>query len=100
MFAKRYPTNIIRRSVEIIRERYRVGGDVGGILKIAAEDVNELRFLERKRASDMSPYVAICYITFDVFLFILLILYKMLIPMMTEAAKQIAGVGMGRERPL
>jgi len=65
-------------------------------LKIAAEDVNELRSLERKRASDMSPYVAICYITFGVFLLILLVLYKMLIPMMTEAAKQIAGAGMGR----
>ena len=96
MFAKRYPTNMIKRSVEIIIEGYRVGGDVGEILKIAAEDVNELRSLERKRASDMSPYVAICYITFGVFLLILLVLYKTLIPMMTEAAEQVTGAGMGR----
>ncbi len=96
MFAKRYPTEMIKRSVEIIIEGYRVGGDVGEILKIAADDVNEQRSLERKRAADMGPYVAICYITFGVFLLILLVLYKTLIPMMTEAAKQITGAGMGR----
>ena len=95
LFAKRYPTRTIKRSVEIIIEGYRVGGDVGEILKLAAEDVNDLKVLEKKRAADMMPYVAICYITFFVFLLILLVLYATLIPMMTEASEQITGAAMG-----
>lgn len=77
MFAKRYPTRMINRSIEMIIEGYRVGGgDVGNILKIAADDVNELKALERERTADMTPYIAISYITFGVFLLILLVLYK------------------------
>ena len=95
MFAKRYPTKIIKRSIEIIIEGYQVGGDVGEILKVAAEDVMELRTLEKKRISDMGQYVIICYVTFFVFLGVLLVLYHSFIPMMVEAQAKVAGTGMG-----
>ncbi len=95
MFAKRYPTQMINRSIEMIIEGYRVGGDVGNILKITADDVNELRALDKKRAADMMPYIAICYITFGVFMLILLVLYSTFIPMMSEAAEKVTGAGMG-----
>lgn len=95
MFAKRYPTRIIKRSVEIIIEGYQVGGDVGEILKVAAEDVLELRALEKRRISDMGQYVIICYVTFFVFLGVLLVLYQSFIPMMVEASEKVAGTGMG-----
>ncbi len=95
MFAKRYPTRIIKRSVAIIIEGYQVGGDVGKILKVAADDVMELRALERERVSDMGMYVIICYVTFFVFLGVLLVLYHSFIPMMVEAAEKVAGTGMG-----
>ncbi len=93
MFAKRYPTRMINRSIEMIIEGYRVGGDVGNILKITADDVNELKALEKKRAADMMPYIAICYITFGVFMLILLVLYNTFIPMMSEAAEEVTGAG-------
>ncbi len=95
VFAKRYPTRIIKRSVAIIIEGYRVGGDVGEILKVAADDVTELRALEKKRYSDLAPYVAIVYVTFFVFLGVLLILYYSFIPMMVEASEKIAEAGRG-----
>jgi len=93
VFARRYPTRIIKRSIEIIIEGYRVGGEVGDVLKIAADDVTEFRALEKKRIAEMSPYVAICYVTFFVFLGILLVLYATLIPMMTEAAEKVSEAG-------
>lgn len=93
MFARRYPTRIIKRSIEIIIEGYRVGGDVGDVLKIAAEDVTEFRALEKKRIAEMTPYVAICYVTFFVFLGILIVLYATLIPMMSEAAEKVREAG-------
>jgi flagellar protein FlaJ len=95
MFAKRYPTRIIKRSVEIIIEGYQVGGDVGEILKVAADDVMELRSLEKRRISDMGQYILIVYVTFFVFLGVLLVLYHSFIPMMVEAAEKVEGVEMG-----
>jgi flagellar protein FlaJ len=95
MFARRYPTRIIKRSIAIIIEGYQVGGDVGEILKVAADDVMELRTLENERISDMSVYVIICYTIFFVFLGVLLVLYHSFIPMMVEAAARVEGTGMG-----
>lgn len=95
IFAKRYPTRTIKRSVEIIIEGYQVGGDVGEILKIAADDVTELRALEKKRIADMSQYVLICYATFFVFLGVLMVLYHSFLPIMVQAAEKVAGTGMG-----
>jgi flagellar protein FlaJ len=91
LFAERHPTKMIKRSIELIIEGYRVGGDIGSILKITADDVNEVRALEKKRAADMMPYIAICYITFGVFLLILMVLYNTFIPMMSEASEKVAG---------
>jgi len=95
LFAKRYPTRIIKRSVKIIIEGYEVGGDVGEILNVAANDVMELRTLEKRRVSDMGQYVIICYVTFFVFLGVLIVLYQSFIPMMVEAGEKLAGTGMG-----
>jgi flagellar protein FlaJ len=95
MFAKRYPTRIIKRSIEIIIEGYEVGGDVGRILKVAADDVVELRALEKRRTSDMGQYILIVYVTFFVFLGVLAVLYQSFIPMMVEAAAKVEATGMG-----
>ncbi len=93
MFAKRYPTRTIKRSVEMIIEGYRVGGEVGDILKIAADDAREIGALEKKRRADMGPYIIICYITFFVFLGVLLVLYYTFIPMMVEVYEKVLEAG-------
>lgn len=93
MFAKRYPTRIIKRSIEMIIEGYKTGGEVGEVLKIAADDVMELKSLEKRRTADMSPYVMVCYVTFFVFLGVLLVLYHSFIPTMVEAGEAVAEAG-------
>ncbi|RZN43888.1 MAG: type II secretion system F family protein [Methanophagales archaeon ANME-1-THS] len=93
MFAKRYPTRIIKRSIEMIIEGYKTGGEVGEVLKIAADDVMELKSLEKRRTADMSPYVMVCYVTFFVFLGVLLVLYHSFIPTMVEAGEAVAESG-------
>jgi len=95
MFAERYPTRIIKRSIEMIIEGYRTGGEVGEVLKIAADDVMELKSLEKRRIADMSPYVMVCYVTFFVFLGVLLVLYHSFIPTMVEAGEAVAEAGAG-----
>jgi len=93
MFAKRYPTRLIKRSIEMIIEGYKTGGEVGEVLKIAADDVMELKSLEKRRTADMSPYVMVCYVTFFVFLGVLLVLYHSFIPRMVEAGEAVAEAG-------
>lgn len=93
IFAERYPTRTIKRSVEMIIEGYRVGGDVGDVLKVAADDVMELKSLEKRRRADMGRYVIICYATFFVFLGVLLVLYHSFIPMMIEASEKMSEMG-------
>jgi len=93
MFAKRYPTRIIKRSIEMIIEGYKTGGEVGEVLKIAADDVMELKSLEKRRTADMTPYVMVCYVTFFVFLCVLLVLYHSFIPTMVEAGEAVAEAG-------
>ena len=95
IFAKRYPTRIIKRSIEMIIEGYKTGGEVGEVLKIAADDVMELKSLEKRRIADMTPYVMICYATFFVFLGVLLVLYHTFIPTMVEATEAVAEAGAG-----
>ena len=95
LFARRYPTRIIKRSIEMIIEGYKTGGEVGEVLKIAADDVMELKSLEKRRIADMSPYVMVCYVTFFVFLGVLLVLYHSFIPTMAEAGEAVAEAGVG-----
>jgi flagellar protein FlaJ len=95
IFAKHYPTRVIKRSIEMIIEGYKTGGEVGEVLKIAADDVMELKSLEKRRIGDMGPYVMICYATFFVFLGVLLVLYQTFIPTMVEAAQAVAEAGAG-----
>jgi hypothetical protein len=51
-----YPTPMIKRSVELIIERYMTGGEVGKVLKIGADDAMELKALEKRRLAYMGHY--------------------------------------------
>jgi flagellar protein FlaJ len=93
ILAKRYPTPMIKRSVEMIIEGYMTGGEVGKVLKIAADDAMELKSLEKRRNADMAIYTIVCYVTFFIFLGILLTLYHSFIPMMVESGEKMAEAG-------
>lgn len=93
ILAKRHPTPMIKRSVELIIDGYMTGGEVGKVLKIAADDAMELKALEKRRLAYMSPYTIVCYATFFVFLGILLVLYHSFIPMLVESMERVAEAG-------
>ena len=93
LLAKRFPTPLIKRSVNMVIEGYRVGGDVALVLKVAADDAQELKTLERKRVGELAPYTIISYLTFFVFLSVLVVLNNWLIPMMTLSGEAMVGTG-------
>ncbi len=93
LLAKRFPTPMIKRSVNMVIEGYRVGGDVALVLKVAADDALELKTLELKRVGELAPYIIISYLTFFVFLGVLAVLNNWLIPMMTLSGEAMVGMG-------
>jgi flagellar protein FlaJ len=93
LLAKRFPTAMIKRSVNMIIEGYKVGGDVALVLKVAADDALELKTLETKRVGELAPYIIISYLTFFVFLGVLAVLNNWLIPMMTLSGEAMVGMG-------
>ena len=77
-----------------------MGGQLGEILEGVATDVEETKALERRRSSETRPYLMVCYISYFVFLTVILIMNYVFLPMMQEAAEVTTGEalsgGLGR----
>lgn len=94
-FADRIDTPLINRSVALILEASRAGGDVGEILEAAARDAREIRIIQRERKMGMQIYVMIVYIAFFVFLTVVAIMGATFIPAMAEAGGDVGGQDVG-----
>ena len=99
-FAKKYPTSLIRRTIFTLIEASRMGGQLGEILEGVATDVEETKTLEKRRSSETKPYLMVCYISYFVFLAVILIMSYVFLPMMKEASEATSGAalpgGMGQ----
>ena len=99
-FAKKYPTALIRRTVFTLIEASRMGGQLGEILEGIATDVEETKALEKSRNSETRPYLMVCYISYFVFLAVILIMSYVFLPMMKGASEATSGAalpaGMGQ----
>ena len=99
-FARKYPTVLIRRTVFTLIEASRMGGQLGEILEGIATDVEETKTLEKRRSSETKPYLMVCYISYFVFLAVIMIMSYVFLPMMKEASEATSGAalpsGMGK----
>jgi flagellar protein FlaJ len=93
-FAKKYPTVLIRRTVFTLIEASRMGGQLGEILEGVATDVEETKTLEKRRSSETKPYLMVCYISYFVFLAVILIMSYVFLPMMKEASEATSGAAL------
>ncbi len=99
-FAKRVNTKLINRTVSLIIEASRSGGNVADVLDAASKDAREIKLIESERRASMLTYVAIVYVGLGVFLLIILVLCKSLIPSMlgegsAQASSAYGAVGIG-----
>lgn len=96
-FADRVDTPLISRSVALINQASKAGGNVPDVLEVAAKDAYSIKLMERERQSNIIVYVIISYMAFLVFLFVIGILSHTFIPVMAEAAKAASQAGPGAE---
>jgi flagellar protein FlaJ len=87
-FAQRVNTPLVKRAVTLINEASSAGGDVSKVLEAAANDTKELQMLNRERKIQMSLYVAVIFVSFMVFLVVILIVYATFVPQMKLNAVQ------------
>jgi flagellar protein FlaJ len=87
-FSKRVHTKSIRRTISLIIEASKSGGNVAEVLDIASKDAREIKMMEAERKANMSSYVVVIYVGMMVFLAIIMILNLSFIPAMTSGGSQ------------
>ncbi len=93
-FAKKYPTSLIRRTIYTLLEAFRIGGHLGDILKGVASDVEQTKALEKRRSAETKPYIMVCYVSYFVFIIVILIMNSIFLPMMQKAAESASGAAL------
>jgi len=94
-FSRRVNTKLIRRTISLIIEASRSGGNVADVLDAASKDAREIRLLERERRSTMMSYVAVIYVGMLVFLLIIAVLCITFIPAMAAEGAEDVSQAMG-----
>lgn len=91
-FAKRINTTSVRRTISLIIEASKSGGNVADVLDVASEDALEIKQLEGERRVNMLSYVVVIYVAMLVFMAIIAILAGVFIPTITGSeAEGLAG---------
>ena len=87
-FAKRVNTPSVRRMVVTINKALEIGGNTSSVFDAAAKEIDQVKLIEEQRRADMSMYSIVVFISFFVFLAVILIInqtiFKEMIRMQSE----------------
>ncbi len=86
-FARDADNSVINRSVNLISEAERAGGDIETILESVAASVNQIDDLKKERKSAVYNLVVQGYVIFIVFIVIMLVLQFMILPWTADIAQ-------------
>ncbi|RLG15585.1 MAG: hypothetical protein DRN71_00890 [Candidatus Nanohalarchaeota archaeon] len=82
-FAERIKgSSVMKQSFTIINESFTSGGDIANTMNSIAMNVGLIKEIEDERKSIMSQQIYIMYFIFFMFLGIIVMLYKMIVPML------------------
>lgn len=94
-FASRAKTPLIDRTVSLIVEAQRAGGSMVDILTAASEDAREIKQIVSERNTQMSMYNVVIYISFFVFIAVVMVLSAQFIPAFKKAVGAASGQQVG-----
>ncbi|MHB8634172.1 MAG: type II secretion system F family protein [Thermoplasmatota archaeon] len=92
-FADRCRTPLIDRTVALITEAQKAGGSMVDILTAASEDAREIKQIVSERTAQMKMYNLVVYITYFVFIVVVLVLSLQFIPAFKNAVGAAGGGG-------
>ena len=90
-FARRIGTPLAARTVLLIKETARTGGNVAEIMDLASGYVRGMQLIEQEKISELRVYMFIIYATYFVFLFAaIMLLTSFFFPMAETAVGQVS----------
>ncbi len=93
-FGDRIKTPIVQRTTLMVVKASEMGGKISEVIEAAAKNVREIKILQAERKMEMQMYLLIIYVSFFVFLAVIIILSATFLPEF-EKATQAAGGGVG-----
>lgn len=91
LFAKRVDTPLVNRVVAIIIKANDAGGNVADVLGMVSRDTKQVHLSEDEQSIAMTSYLAVIYISFAVFIVVIIILNTQFLAQMAEAGAQLEG---------
>ena len=73
-FAKRINTPSVKRMVVTINKALEIGGNTSTVFEAAAKEIDQTKLVEQQRKSEMSLYSIVIFISFFVFLAVIIII--------------------------
>jgi flagellar protein FlaJ len=84
-FGRRVRTTAVTRVVTLLTNAMRASGDMGPVLRVAAEQARAEVKLRRQRRQQMMTYLVVIYVSFLVFLIIVAAVNEVLVPSLPDA---------------
>ncbi|MFB6106187.1 MAG: type II secretion system F family protein [Halobacteriaceae archaeon] len=88
---RRLATPAVTRAVTLITNAAHASGDLGPVLRIAADEAQSTRRMRRERRNEMLTYVVVTYLAFLVFLAIVVALTVFFLPAVPTADRFVGG---------
>ena len=95
-FGNNTKSPVIKRSISIVMEAERSGGDIENVLDSVTESVLNIKKIKEERKASVHPQIVQGYIVFFVFIIVMLVLQLKLFPELnkTGLAGGLAGIGL------
>ena len=90
---RRVSTSAITRVVTLTTNAMAATNDIGQVLRIAADEAQATRRLERERRNEMLTYTVVVYVSFLVFLVIVVALETIFVPAIPTGTMGASGTG-------
>jgi flagellar protein FlaJ len=93
---RRVRTTAVTRTVTLLTNAMRASGDMGPVLRVAAEQARAEVKLRRQRSQQMMTYLVVIYVSFFVFLVIVAAINQVLIPSLPDIVPAPSGDSVNR----
>jgi archaeal flagellar protein FlaJ len=97
-FAKRINTNEIKRLAITINKALEIGGNTAAVFNAAAKEIDQIIRVEQQRRLEMSMYSIVIFISFFVFLAVILVINTTIFAAIYDLGEQMSGKAIGGMR--
>jgi flagellar protein FlaJ len=97
-FAKRINTNEVKRLAITINKALEIGGNTSSVFNSAAKEIDQIKRVELQRKIEMSMYSIVIFISFFVFLAVILVINSTIFVALYDLQEQMAGQSVGNVR--